>query len=113
MELKYMILIAMLLVIIIHLIATANRHGKTAALEEARRITMRLMLTAEKRFGTNVGTGSVKMDWVADRIMPLLPVPIQLSFVTRRDLINFLENTYMLGKDYLDDGKINNSPKRL
>ena len=113
MELKYMILIAIFIMICLHLIITAKKHGKKAALEEARRIALRLMLTVDKRYGTNNGTGSVKMDWVADRVMPLLPPIISATLITRSDLINFLEETYQLGKDYLDDGKINNSPKRL
>jgi len=110
MEVNYIIMLVIALALVVYLAYMYKVQGREKAVEEARRITMRMMLIAEKRFGTNNGTGALKMNWVAERIRLILP-PYLSGIITDDNIEEFLESTYLLGKDYLDDGKINNSHK--
>ena len=75
------------------------KQGREAALEQARRIALELMLRAEKKFGTD--NGAVKMDWVTTQLHARLPV--QLRLVLKPEMIGeFLEEVYRQFKDRID-----------
>lgn len=83
-------------------------HGNQKGLKKLRETAYKLMLIAEKKFGSD--TGTIKFDWVADKIYGYLPGTMKV-FITGRDLEEWLQATYDELQDLLDDGKLNDSNK--
>jgi polysaccharide deacetylase 2 family uncharacterized protein YibQ len=85
-----------------------KKYGKNKALETIRVDAYRLMLRAEKKWGTNNSTGKTKFNYVVDSLYKMLPYTAKV-FLTQDELENFVQELYNKTKDYLDDGAINNS----
>ncbi len=99
--------ILLLVLICLYLIIVYKKLGRTAALLAARKVAYQLFLQAEKQFGTNNGTGAIKMDWAAERIVEAVPIWARYV-VTELSVRLFLDTAYAKSRDYLDDGIINN-----
>lgn len=88
-----------LVMALLYLIAIYWMKGREAVELEARHLAFSLMLTAEKKFGTN--KGALKMDWVANKIYAVAPLPVRL-FLDQQDILTFLEIIYREGRQYLE-----------
>ena len=95
-----------LIVLLMYLGYILRTKGKDAALSELRELAYALMVKAQKQFGD--GHGSIKMDWVVEKIKPLLP-RYTWVFMDEEDLRRWLQALYEKTLDLLDDGKINGS----
>lgn len=71
-----------------------------------RELAYKIMLAAEKTFGQ--GEGKKKFEIVFERVYALIPAWLRL-FIPPERLREKLQEWYILAKDYLDDGTVNNS----
>lgn len=95
-----------LLLLLMYLGFILRTKGKEAAISELRELAYALMVKAQKQFGD--GQGSIKMEWVVEKLKPLLPRYTWLFF-DEEDFITWLQTLYDKTLDLLDDGKINDS----
>lgn len=98
-----------LLLVIGYLLYVLKTKGKEAALSELRELAYALMIKAQKKFGD--GNGHIKMDWVVERLKPILPEYVWL-FASEEDFIRWLQTLYDETLDLLDNGKLDGSYKK-
>lgn len=53
-------------------------------------------------------SGKEQEDWVVDTVYPLLPVSVRL-FIPKTAFRTLVRKLYLIGKDWIDDGKFNGS----
>jgi hypothetical protein len=84
-------------------------HIVTKQWSKLREMAYKLMLAIEKSISGSVA-GKEKFELVFERIYSLIPLWFKL-FVPPDELRRKLQEWYILAKDELDDGKLNNSIK--
>ena len=55
-------------------------------------------------------TGKDQADWAADKLYSVIPARYKM-FISQDKVRSLVEYLYLKGKDFLDDGKLNNSVK--
>lgn len=75
---------------------------------KVREFTYKAMLLAERTFSD--ADGKIKLDFVVRVVYKFLPVWLRL-FVKEKHLENLVQGWYNTAKDFMDDGKINDSIK--
>lgn len=81
-----------------------KKYGKLIMLKELRETAYKLMLASEKKFDI----GKEKKDWVAAKLYFVLPDSLKI-FIDIENVEKFVQDCYDEAKDYLDDGKFNDS----
>lgn len=76
--------------------------------EKIRHLAYKLMLLAERTFRDE--DGKIKFDFVARIVYKNLPAWMKI-FIKEEDISNLIQKWYDAAKDFLDDGKIDNSTK--
>lgn len=108
---KYLFLLIVLVAIVIYLFYIYKKQGKDAVLATIREAVYKLMLTAEKKYGRN--TGEQKLSFVLTALYDYVAPDIIRKFLTDDELKGYIQKLYDKyydkAKDYLDDGKINDS----
>lgn len=77
---------------------------------KVREFAYEMMLCAERAFSDN--QGKLKFDFVVNLVYDYLPAWMKL-FVKRESLERIIQMLYDTAKDFLDDGEINSSIKKL
>lgn len=90
----------LLALVCFYLMWIERKSGRKAALEEARKIALGVMLLAEKKFGTDNGTGALKMDWAVKIVYATLPPPARF-IIDEQGIHDFMDETYVQGKLFL------------
>jgi hypothetical protein len=73
--------------------------------------TYSLMLLAKSQAKDGIlNSGEAQEEWVVDQLYLVLQ-KLKIPFVTKEALRVLVKKLYSIAKDYLDDGKINNSIK--
>lgn len=83
------------------------RAYKKQGLEGIREEVYKLFLVAEKTFA-EPGSGEQKFEYVIKIARTLLPKPLS-ALISDQQLRNIIQYWFDEAKDYLDDGKMNNS----
>ncbi|MEA4827621.1 MAG: hypothetical protein VB130_13480 [Clostridium sp.] len=80
-------------------------HGKQWAKSKA----YALMLLAKSKAKDGILTsGQEQEDWTVEQLY-ILFTKLKIPFITKDMLRNLVKNLYKVAKDYVDDGKLNNS----